>query len=70
MTDERITFMAKAATDSYFNNYSKEFMEYDRKIYLLEYMKTFKVALKEAEKMEQRSFQEFGTQSENSKTFR
>lgn len=64
-------FMAKAATDSYFanlNNDVKEFMLSDKQAYLHDYMKTFKLALQEAKKMDQIRFQEFG--EENSKLFK
>lgn len=63
MTNERLEFMAKAATDSYFANLSKdakEFVMSDKQAFLSDYMKTFDLALEEAKKMEQSKFQEFG----------
>lgn len=65
MTKERLEFMAKAATDSYFANLSpdaKLFVMSDKQAFLSDYMKTFDLALEEAKKMEQSKFQEFGTE--------
>ncbi|MBQ9071851.1 MAG: hypothetical protein IJY25_01680 [Bacilli bacterium] len=63
MTEQRMEFMAKAATDSYFANLSpeaKEFVMSDKQAFLSDYMKTFDLALEEAKKMEQSRLQPFG----------
>ena len=63
MVQERIEFIAKAATDSYFANLSpdaKLLVMSDKKAFLSDYMKTYDLALEEAKKMEQSKFQEFG----------
>ena len=65
MIEQRMEFMAKAATDAYFTNLSEEaklLVMSDKQAFLSDYMKTFNLALEEIRKLEQEKFQEFGTE--------
>lgn len=72
MTEEKMQFMVKAATDSYMANLDeqdKRYLSERKELYVREYFKVFEVAMTELKKQQNKSFQPFG-EEENSKSFK
>ena len=65
MTNERMEFLAKAATDSFMANLEEQDKKYllsNKEMYVREYLKVFDIAMAEIVKKDSKKFEVFGTE--------